>query len=78
MLLATKLTIISNLRSFKGIKVMKNSTFFEKLCRFGDLGGKVVAGRGGEGDQAISSQTAISIPRYTTTILCKKVLPLAR
>lgn len=43
MLLATKLTIISNLHSFKGIKVMKNSTFFENLCKYGDLCGKVVA-----------------------------------
>lgn len=34
MLLATKLTIISNLCSSKGIKVMKNSTFFEKLCKY--------------------------------------------
>ncbi len=33
MLLATKLTIISNLCSTKGIKVMENSTFFEFLCK---------------------------------------------
>lgn len=33
MLLVTKLTIISNLCSRKGIKVMKNSTFFEILCK---------------------------------------------
>ena len=33
MLLVTKLTIISNLCSSKAIKVMKNSTFFEDLCK---------------------------------------------
>ncbi|RGR06250.1 hypothetical protein DWY68_12345 [Phocaeicola vulgatus] len=31
--MATKLTIISNFCSRKGIKVMKNSTFFEILCK---------------------------------------------
>lgn len=43
MLLATKLTIISNLCSSKGIKVMKNRTFFQKLCKDEEVRGKSLA-----------------------------------
>lgn len=62
MLLATKLTIISNLRSSKGIKVIKNSTFFQKLCRYEGVTAKSLTPKKAI-TQLISSQTAISIPR---------------
>lgn len=62
MLLATKLTIISNLCSSKGIKVMKNRTFFQKLCKDEGITGKSLTPKKII-PQLISSQTAISIPR---------------
>ena len=40
MLLVTKLTIISNLCSSKAIKVTKNSTFFEDLCKLQEKAGE--------------------------------------